>query len=138
MYPLPQSTSEMLSPWEAGIFELMVFTGFVFVLMALILFLTSWLGEKKETPEKLRPYEGGVIPTGFARFRYPVPFYLVATFFLIFDVEAAFILSWAVAFGKLGLAAWLEMCLFIFVLLLSLIYLWMKGGLEWGPAYRKG
>ena len=63
-------------------------------LMGLLLFLAGWLGEKKETPEKLRPYECGVIPTGWARFRYPVPFYLVAVFFLIFDVEAAFIFAW--------------------------------------------
>lgn len=137
MEPLPRTTIEALSPWSAGIFDLAVFTFFIFVLMALILFLSSWLGEKKPNPEKLRPYESGVIPTGFARYRYPVPFYLVATFFLIFDVEAAFIFSWAVAFNSLGLVGWLHMTFFIVVLLISLIYIWMKGGLEWGPAQKK-
>ena len=84
-------------------FSLAAYTFMVLVLMGLILFLTAWLGEKKETPEKLRPYECGIIPTGPARLRYPVPFYLVATFFLIFDVEAAFIFTWAIAFRPLGM-----------------------------------
>jgi NADH-quinone oxidoreductase subunit A len=95
------------------------------------------LGVKNETAEKLTPYESGVIPTGSARFRYPVPFYLVATFFLIFDVEAAFIFSWAVAFEELGWEGWLRISFFIIVLLVSLFYIWVKGGLDWGPATRR-
>ena len=95
-------------------------------------FLSAWLGEKKRNPEKLRPYESGIIPTGLARFRFPVPFYLVAAFFLIFDVEAAFIFSWAIAFDSLGWSGWLQMSFFITVLLISLFYIWKKGGLDWG------
>ena len=101
--------------------------------MAVFLFLSSWLGEKKKEPEKLRPYESGIIPTGSARFRYPVPFYLVATFFLIFDVEAAYIFSWAIAFDLLGWSGWLQISFFVLILLVSLFYIWKKGGLEWGP-----
>lgn len=134
MHPLPKTTLEAISPWHAGIFDLAVFTFFIIALLVLLLFLAGWLGEKRPGAEKLRPYESGIIPTGSARYRYPVPFYLVATFFLIFDVEAAFIFSWAVAFNQLGLVGWLHMCFFIIVLLISLIYIWMKGGLEWGPA----
>ncbi|UCG14831.1 MAG: NADH-quinone oxidoreductase subunit A [Deltaproteobacteria bacterium] len=102
-------------------------------LVALLLFFASWLGEKKSNPEKLRPYESGVIPTGSARLRYPVPFYMVAIFFLIFDVEAAYIFAWAVSYDGLGWAGWLQISFFIFVLILGLVYIWKKGGLEWGP-----
>jgi NADH-quinone oxidoreductase subunit A len=128
--------STYLAPWEPGVLNLAAYTFMVLVLMGLILFLTAWLGEKKATPEKLTPYECGIIPTGPARLRYPVPFYLVATFFLIFDVEAAFIFTWAIAFRPLGWAGWLQISFFIIVLLASLFYLWKKGGLDWGPATR--
>ena len=81
-------TVDPLSLWEPGILALGVFAFMILVLVAALLFLSSWLGEKKPNPEKLRPYECGIIPTGTAWFRYPVAFYLIATFSLIFDVEA--------------------------------------------------
>lgn len=123
----------VLSPWEPGIFSLVIFTLMVTAAIGLLLFIASWLGEKKPNTEKLRPYESGVIPTGSARLRYPVPFYLVAIFFLLFDVEAAYIFSWAIAWEKLGWAGWLRISFFIAVLILGLVYVWIKGGLEWGP-----
>ena len=126
----------VLSPWEPGIFSLGVYTFLVLLLLTLILFLAAWLGQKKSSPDKLRPYECGIIPTGLARLRYPVPFYLVAIFFLIFDVEAVFIFTWAIAFRSLGWAGWLRISFFIVTLLISLFYLWKKGGLEWGPITR--
>ena len=100
---------------------------------ALLLALTRWLGERKPDAEKARPYECGVIPTGEARCRYPVPFYLVAVFFLIFDVETALIFAWAVAIEELGWRGWLQISFFIVILLVSLWYLWKKGGLDWRP-----
>jgi NADH-quinone oxidoreductase subunit A len=126
----------LLSPWEPGFFSLAVYTSMVVALLGVILFLAGWLGEKKSNPEKLRAYECGVIPTGLARLHHPVPFYLVAIFFLIFEVEAAFIFTWAIAFQPLGWAGWLQMSFFIIVLLVSLFYLWKKGGLDWGPLSR--
>jgi NADH-quinone oxidoreductase subunit A len=126
-----------LSPWEPGIVSIIVYGFLVLIMMAAFLFLCGRFAEKKENPEKSRPYECGVIPTGLARFRYPVPFYLVAVFFLIFDVEAIFIFSWAIAFGSLGWMGWLQMSFFIVVLLISLFYIWSKGGLEWGPKASK-
>ena len=77
------------------------------------------------------------IPTGTARLRYPVAFYLVAIFFLIFDVEGAFIFAWAIAHGTLGWAGWLQISFFIVLLLLGLLYIWRKGGLDWGPITRR-
>jgi NADH-quinone oxidoreductase subunit A len=126
-----------LSPWEPGVFSLLIFGLMVITLIGLLLFIASWLGEKKPQAEKLRPYESGVIPTGSARLRYPVPFYLVAIFFLLFDVEGAYIFAWAIAWEKLGWAGWLQISFFIVVLILGLVYVWKKGGLEWGPTRAK-
>jgi NADH-quinone oxidoreductase subunit A len=120
-----------LSPWEPGILSLAAYTFLVFVLIGALLFLIGWLGEKKKNAEKARPFECGIIPTGSAWFRYPVPFYLVATFFLIFDLEAVFIFAWAVAFDAMGWTGWLRITFFIIILLLSLFYIWKKGGLDW-------
>jgi NADH-quinone oxidoreductase subunit A len=126
-----------LSPWEPGLFSLLTYCILVVGFIGFILFLTVVLGVKKETPEKTMPYESGVRPTGMARFSYPVPFYLVATFFLIFDVEAVFIFTWAVAAEQLGWLGWLQITVFILVLMVSLFYIWMKGGLEWGSSLLK-
>ena len=130
MQPVSPAT---LSPWVPGLLSLALYSAIVLVLLGLLLVLTRWLGERKIDPEKARPYECGVIPTGGARFRYPVPFYLVAVFFLIFDVETALIFSWAVAMEELGWRGWLQISFFIIILLLSLFYLWHKGGLDWRP-----
>jgi NADH-quinone oxidoreductase subunit A len=135
MEPIPNMN--VLSPWQPGILALGVFTLMSLILIIVLLFLANWLGEKKPNPEKLRPYECGVIPTGTARFRYPIAFYLIAAFFLIFDVEAAYIFSWAIAFERLGWPGWLQISFFIVILLISLFYIWMKGGLEWRPTARK-
>ena len=133
----PLSAAAALSPWEPGLLSLALYTFMVLGFLGLMLFLCQWLGERKPNPEKARPYECGVIPTGAAQFRYPVPFYLVAIFFLIFDVEGAYIFSWAVAVDPLGWAGWLQMSFFIIVLLLGLFYLWRKGGLDWRPQASK-
>jgi NADH-quinone oxidoreductase subunit A len=130
MHPVSPAT---LSPWDPGLFSLALYVALVVGLLTLLLMLTRWLGDRKPDLEKARPYECGVIPTGGARFRFPVPFYLVAVFFLIFDVETALIFSWAVAFEDLGWRGWLQISFFILVLLVSLFYLWIKGGLDWRP-----
>jgi NADH-quinone oxidoreductase subunit A len=130
----PVSVTTALSPWEPGVFSLAVYAVLVMVLIAVQLFLASWLGEKRPSLEKSRPFECGVIPTGSARLRYPVPFYLVAMFFLIFDVEGAYIFSWAIACEDLGWSGWLQMTFFIVMLFVGLLYVWRKGGLDWRPA----
>ena len=132
----PVSCAGVLSPWEPGIFSLTLYGLLILGFVGVQLFLASWLGEKKRSHEKARPYECGVIPTGSARLGSPVPFYLVAIFFLIFDLEGVFIFTWAVAFEDLGWAGWLQMSFFIALLLVGLLYIWKKGGLDWRPAYR--
>jgi len=131
MEPIPNL--DVLSPWEPGILALGVFSLMAMFLVIALLLMAGWLGERKPNLEKLRPYECGIIPTGTARFRYPIAFYLIAAFFLIFDVEAAYIFSWAIAFDRIGWSGWLQISFFIVILLISLFYIWKKGGLEWGP-----
>lgn len=133
----PIAATGLLSPWEPGILSLGLYTGMVLALIVLLLALSSFIGQRRPNPEKLRPYESGVIPTGSARLRYPVPFYQVAIFFLIFDVEGAFIFTWAVAARDLGWDGWLRITFFILMLLLGLAYIWKRGGLDWGPIRKK-
>ena len=121
------------SPWEPGLLSLALYAFLVFLVVAAMLFFAARLGKGQPSPEKPEPYESGIRPTGSARFPFPIPFYLLATFFLIFDVEALYILSWAVAAEPLGWDGWMQISFFIFVLLISLFYIWKKGGLEWGP-----
>jgi NADH-quinone oxidoreductase subunit A len=121
------------SAWHPGVLSLTVYALIVVALMAVLLVFTEWLGHRRPTREKRRPYESGIIPTGAARLRYPVPFFMVAVFFLLFDLEGAFIFSWAIAAEPLGWTGWLEISFFILMLLLGLVYIWLKGGLAWGP-----
>lgn len=130
--------SASLSPWEPSILCLVIYAVLTGGLIFCLHLLAAWLGEKKYAFEKMRVYESGVIPTGTARLRYPIPFFLVAIFFLVFDVEGAFIFAWAVACERLGWAGWLQISFFITILLAGLLYIWRKGGLDWGaPPIKK-
>ena len=117
----------------SGLAGLGIYTIMVVVILGLLMFLATWLGQKRHTVEKDRPYESGVIPTGRARLRVPVQFYLVAIFFIIFDLEAVFVYSWAVAFDILGWRGYAYITFFIITLFAGLVYVWKKKGLEWGP-----
>jgi len=128
---LTQSAASTLNFWEPGALSLVIYGMLLVAVMGVILFLSAWLNPTKANPAKDIPYECGINPTGQARFQYPTPFYLVAAFFLIFDVEAVYVFTWAVSFEKLTWAGWLQISFFIAVLLLSLVYVWRKGGLEW-------
>ncbi len=81
--------------------------------------------------EKLTTYECGENPTGAAWIQFNVRFYVFALIFLIFDVEAVFLLPWAVVFRELGLLAFLEGLVFLAILAVALAYVWRKGDLEW-------
>lgn len=80
---------------------------------------------------KNSPYECGEPPIGGAWVQFNVGYYLFGLLFLVFDVEAAFLYPWAVAFHSMGLMAFIEMAIFLFVLILGLAYAWKKGALEW-------
>ena len=127
---------EASPPFEA-LLSLSLYVGITVLLIAALLFLAWWLGNKDRTPVKAQPYESGVIPTGQAKLLEPVPFYLVAIFFIVFDVEAVFIVSWAVAYDLLGWAGFIQITFFIVILFLGLVYLWRRGGLDWGPSAQR-
>jgi NADH-quinone oxidoreductase subunit A len=93
--------------------------------------LSHLLSPYRPTPAKLDPYESGMIPLGNARERFSVKFYMVAILFIVFDIEVVFLIPWAVWFRKLGLFGFVEMIVFIFVLLVGFVYIWKKGALEW-------
>ena len=90
------------------------------------------LGPKKPTPEKLAPYECGMPPVGDARERQSVKYYLVAMIFLLFDIEVAFLYPWAMALRDLGWSGFLQVLLFMALLLTGYVYVWRKGALDWG------
>ncbi len=94
-------------------------------------FLSQALGPKKYDRVKYSVYECGVDPIIPATVRVSVKFYLVAILFILFDLESAFIYPWAVLFRELGVFGFVEMMVFIFILLAGLIYAWKKGALEW-------
>lgn len=86
---------------------------------------------KRPYPEKLMPYESGNVPVGEPRYRFSVRFYIIAMLFVIFDVEAVFLYPWAVVFDKIGLYAFIEMVIFIIILLIGYIYAWGKDAFRW-------
>ena len=94
--------------------------------------LSSILGPRKPTPEKSAPYECGMPPVGDARERQSVKFYLVAMIFLLFDIEVAFLYPWAMALRDLGWAGFVQVVLFMTLLLAGYVYVWRKGVLDWG------
>ncbi|UCG53639.1 MAG: NADH-quinone oxidoreductase subunit A [Candidatus Latescibacterota bacterium] len=93
--------------------------------------IASLAGPKRPTTGKHTPFESGIHPVGDARRRFSVKFFLVALLFLIFDVEVIFVFPWAVLFRHLGLFGFIEMTVFLVILLLGLFYVWRKGALEW-------
>lgn len=97
----------------------------------LLFTLTSILGPRRPTAEKMIPYESGSETEGAAHVRLSVKFYLTAILFVVFDIEAVFMYPWASAFRDLGWFGLVEMILFIAVLAITLVYAWRKGALEW-------
>lgn len=120
----------MLSDYLPILLLIAVAVGFA----AVNLGATHLVGPRRPNPVKLSPYESGVPNIGDARVRFSIKFYLVAMLFIIFDIEVVFLYPWAVVFRELlaeGAFIFVEMVVFIGVLVLGLVYVWRKGGLEW-------
>ncbi|MEI6134155.1 MAG: NADH-quinone oxidoreductase subunit A, partial [Desulfomonile sp.] len=101
------------------------------IALAVIMIGFSYLlGESHKERTTGDPYESGMVVTGSSHVRFNAPFYLIAVFFVIFDLETLFVISWAVAIRELGWPGYIEMLIFISVLLVSLIYLWRLGALD--------
>jgi NADH-quinone oxidoreductase subunit A len=109
---------------------IMIMLGAGFALISVV--LSSVLGPRKPSPEKSAPYECGMPAVGDARERQSVKFYLVAMIFLLFDIEVAFLYPWAMALRDLGWGGFVQVVLFMTLLLFGYIYVWRKGALDWG------
>ena len=96
-----------------------------------ILLLSYLVGYRRPSRAKLQPYECGVQPTGDAREPFSVKFYVVAMVFILFDVEAIFLYPWAYVYRDLQWFGFVEMLLYILILLVGYVYLWKKGALDW-------
>lgn len=102
------------------------------LLFAVIAVNASWLfGPQRPSREKMTTYESGMEPVRTARERFSVKYYIVAMLFIVFDLEVVFMYPWAVQFRKLGMIAFVEMLIFIFILFVGYIYILKKGALKW-------
>src|ERR1700675_302223 len=119
------------------VWPLIVYFVFVVVLAALVIFVSYLLGQRHSEPATGEPYEGGIVSEGSARVRFSVRYYLVAMFFVIFDLEAAFLFAWAGAVRELGWAGYCGILLFVGMLFAALVYIWRVGALDRvGRSYR--
>jgi NADH-quinone oxidoreductase subunit A len=115
----------------AAYVPLFLFFALAAIVAVAMFVLTSVLGPKNPTPEKMIPYECGSESTG-GRFAKPsVKFYLTAILFVVFDIEAVLIYPWAIQFRRLGWQGFATMTSFIVLLVVALVYVWKKGALEW-------
>lgn len=102
------------------------------VFIPAVLVAIAWLaGPKRPTPKKHTVFESGVDPVGDAHRRFSIKFFLIALLFLVFDVEVVFIFPWAVLFSRLGWFGFIEMAVFLGILIVGFYYVWRKGALEW-------
>jgi len=119
------------------IWPAVLYAALVAVVAVAILIVSHVLGERHDDAERATPYESGIKPAGPLPQRLSIEFYQVALFFVVFDLEAVFILAWAVDARRLGWAGYVEMVVFVALLFAGLVYLWKVGGLDWGAAGRR-
>ncbi len=119
--------------WPFGIY-----VAIVIVIVGGMLAASYVLGQRHHEHATGSPYESGILPEGSARVRFSAKFYLTAVFFVIFDLEAAFLFAWAVAVREVGWTGFWELLVFIGILLVALAYLWRIRALEWAPGTQTG
>lgn len=111
----------------------LMIVGFVTFLVAVVFFINSVLSPKKPYTDKLSPWECGMEPIGSdaSTGHFKVHFFIIAILFIVFDAETLYLFPWAVVIRELGMVAFVEMFIFIAILVIGLIYAWAKGALEW-------
>jgi NADH-quinone oxidoreductase subunit A len=128
---MPASYKELYFP--------VLLEGLLAVVIAGALIVISYLfGKRVRNKVKDMPYESGIVPTGDARVRFSVKFYLVAMLFILFDIEAIFLYPWAVVYRELKWFGFIEMLVFVILILSGFFYIWKKGALEWAHPDRAG
>lgn len=125
-------TEALAQHWSLG-----VFLFFIAFICAFMVGLPVWLGGRYWGRAKAEPFESGVVGAGDTRLRFSAKFYLVAMFFVIFDIEALFLYAWAVSVREAGWAGFTVVAVFVAELLVGLWYLHRIGALDWAPAQRR-
>jgi NADH-quinone oxidoreductase subunit A len=121
---MPDSYSEVYFP--------VLVQGILAIVIAAALIVLSYLlGKRVRNAVKDTPYESGITPTGDARGRFSVKFYVVAMLFILFDIEAIFLYPWAVVYRELKMFGFIEMLVFVTLILSGFFYVWRKGALDW-------
>jgi NADH-quinone oxidoreductase subunit A len=120
-----------------ALWPLVLYFAAVVLLVAAMIGLSAVLGQRHAEKATYEPFESGIVTVGYARFRFPAKFYLVAMFFVIFDLESVFIFVWAIAYRDVGWSGYIEIVVFIAILVAALVYLWRLGALDWAP-HRSG
>lgn len=118
--------------WPIGLYFILVV-----LLIIVMLALSYLLGQRHDERATGSPYEGGIVSEGSAHVRFSARYYLVSMFFVVFDLEAVFIFAWAVTAKEVGWAGYWEILIFIGVLVVTLIYLWRLGALDWSLEPRR-
>ena len=114
-----------------GLGPFLLYASIVLTVGVVMLGLSFFLGQRINRKYKNTPFESGIISVGSAQFRVSVHFYLTAILFIIFDLEGVFLFAWAVSVREAGWLGFIEISVFIFILVVGLIYLWRIGALDW-------
>lgn len=122
-----------LTSYSPQTWALLVYVAAVLFVVSLMIGLSWILGSRNNGRAKNEAFESGVVGVGGGHLRFSAKFYLVAMFFVIFDLEAVFLYAWAVSIRESGWAGYIEASIFIAVLLIGLGYIWRLGGLDWAP-----
>ena len=120
------------------LFPFIVYFAAVILLVITMLVLSWLLGQRRANKATNMPFESGVVSVGTSQIQMSAEFYLVAIFFVIFDLETVFIFAWAIAFFELGWEGYAAIMVFIIILGVALIYEWRSGALDWGMKTRLG
>lgn len=121
-----------MNPLQIHLWPLVLYFACIVAVVAFMLWLSSLLGQHHRGRATGEIYESGLVSTGSVHVRYAAKFYLMAMFFVIFDLEAVFIYLYAVAFDGLSWTGYIEINIFIAILLVALFWLWRNGALDWG------
>jgi NADH-quinone oxidoreductase subunit A len=117
--------------YDVALWPLAIYFAAVIVIVTGMMVLSYVLGQKHKDRATGEPYESGIASTGTAQVRFDVRYYLIAMFFVIFDLETIFIFAWSVSVRELGWPGYIEILVFIGVLVAVLVYLWRLGALDW-------
>src|SRR5579864_9489410 len=136
--PGERTIENMPTSYPEIYFPIVVQIVIAFAVAAGLIAASTLLGKRARSPLKDTPYESGMAPVGSARERFSVKFYLVGMIFILFDIEAVFLYPWVVVYRDLKMFGFVEMLIFVAVVLMGFFYVWKKGALDWAVLKKEG